>query len=268
MVMKTTLFYFSATGNSLALTRNLANKIGNCEIVNIAKANRESSVKIVDGNIGFIFPVYAWGMPRIVAEFIEKLKCQETPEYVFAIVTCVAIQGNTLQDLKILLKKNQIPLHAGFSVKAPSASMMKLNSLDTIIMKLDKQRFKTITAIERVDELARLINNKTHNNLETSSFLANIFGSKMHKPGVNIFKTKDQEFEIQSSCTNCGTCTRVCPRQNITIENGKPVFHQNCELCHACIQWCPNFAIRHKDFDPERNQYHNSEIKLQDILQN
>ena len=37
--METTIFYFSATGNSLSLSRNLANELGNCEVVSIAKVH-------------------------------------------------------------------------------------------------------------------------------------------------------------------------------------------------------------------------------------
>jgi len=49
--METTLFYFSVTGNSLSLTRNLANELGNCEIVSIAKAVNSETIKVINAEL-------------------------------------------------------------------------------------------------------------------------------------------------------------------------------------------------------------------------
>lgn len=97
--MNTTIFYFSATGNSLNIARNIADKLGNCELIPIAKAIRNEKISTNTSRIGFIFPVFAWGMPRIVEEFVNKLNINNNA-YIFAVASCVAIQGNTLKDLK------------------------------------------------------------------------------------------------------------------------------------------------------------------------
>lgn len=263
--METTIFYFSATGNSLSLTKNLANKLGNCELVPIAKAVCSETIKINTPRIGIVFPVFAWGMPRIVEEFVGKLSFSGKP-YVFAIATCVAIQGNTLKDLKKALQHKGADLNAGFAVKAGRSSLMKLNALDNIIIKLDQHRKRIKSGEVRLPEMVSKIEKLAKHRPETSSWLANIFGSIFHGLAIKTFKNIDCAFVVDDSCKGCGQCTKLCPRSNIVIENGRPTFLHNCELCHACIQWCPNFAIKHPNFDRSLKQYRNEEIQIKELM--
>ncbi|MHC1775479.1 MAG: EFR1 family ferrodoxin [Lentimicrobium sp.] len=265
--METTIFYFSATGNSLSLTRNLANELGNCEVVSIAKALKNESIEVKSAKVGFVFPVFAWGMPRIVEEFIQKINIRKD-SYVFAIVTCVAIPGNTLKEVKKLLRTKGIRLQSGFVTKAGRSSLMKLNALDNVIMRLDTKKAKIRFFDDRLSELADSIRNKVIRSPETSNWAANVFGSMFHKMGLSAFKTMDAQFTVNDDCSRCGTCVKVCPRSNIELYENGPVFRHNCELCHACIQWCPGFAIRHANFESEPKQYRNTAIKLPDVIIN
>lgn len=263
--METTIYYFSATGNSLSLTRNLANNLGNCEIVSIAHAIRNEEIEVTTPRVGLVFPVFAWGMPQIVTDFVSKLKINEK-QYIFAIATCVAIPGNTLKDLKKALRNRGADLNAGFTVKSGRSSLMKLNSLDDIIIKLDKQRFRIKSIEERMPEIVSTIKNVKKHHPETSSWAANIFGSMFHGLALKSFKTIDSAFRVEDSCKGCGNCAKLCPRSNIVIENGRPDFKHNCELCHACIPWCPNFAIKHPNFDNSLKQYRNPAVRMNDII--
>jgi ferredoxin len=169
-------------------------------------------------------------------------------------------------DLNKALKERGTTLNAGFAIKAGRSSLMRLNAFDKIIMKLDRARFALKSGEERLAEIVDIIINRKKHKPETSSWAANIFGSMLHGVGLNSFKTKDSGFAANDECKGCGNCAKVCPRQNISIENNKPVFHNNCELCHACIQWCSNFAIRHSEFDLIPVQYHNPAIKLKQMI--
>jgi ferredoxin len=222
-------------------------------------------IKITTPRVGIVFPVFAWGMPHIVEEFAGKLSFSGAP-YVFAIATCVAIQGNTLKDLKKALQRKGADLNAGFAVKAGRSSLMKLNSLDNIIIRLDQNRKRIKNGETRLPEIVTKIEKLDTHKPETSSWLANIFGSLFHGLAIKTFKNIDSDFVVEDSCKGCGSCAKVCPRANITIENGRPVFLHNCELCHACIQWCPNFSIKHPNFDRTLKQYRNKGIQMKDLV--
>ena len=262
--MKTVLYYFSATGNSLQVARTLARELGHCEMVPIAKAVGSERIAVQAPRVGILFPVFAWGMPRIVEEFVSKLSFEGKP-YLFAVATCVAIQGNTLREMRKALRRRGADLDAGFAVKAGRSSLMRLNALDHIVIKLDRHRLRIQTAEARMPEMVAKIEKLSGHKPETSSWTANLLGSMFHGLAVNTFRSIDNNFMVEDSCQGCGLCASLCPRSNIVIENHRPVFLHNCELCHACIQGCPGFAIRHPNFDSSLKQYRNPAVSIPDL---
>ena len=80
------IFYFSGTGNSKWAAKSLAgllhdktadilDSISNGEIIEKFSAGIQE-----EGFLGFVFPVYAWGVPEVVADFAKKLKSGRTLE--------------------------------------------------------------------------------------------------------------------------------------------------------------------------------------------
>ena len=68
------IFYFSGTGNSAWVARQLAEG-QNEELLSIAvEIDKNKEYKLREGEkVGFVFPVYAWGPPEIVLRFIRRL---------------------------------------------------------------------------------------------------------------------------------------------------------------------------------------------------
>jgi len=85
--MKTILYYFTGTGNSLAAAKKIAAALGDCELVPIASL-KDRAGKIVPAadRVGIVCPVYDAGLPVIVKEFAERLDIGAVP-YVFGIIT-------------------------------------------------------------------------------------------------------------------------------------------------------------------------------------
>ena len=76
----------------------------------------------------------------------------------------------------------------------------------------------------------------------------NFYDRFMSGPVNPIFYTffvKANAFTAGSACTGCGQCARLCPTNNITIQNGKPVWGSDCTHCMACICHCPTEAIEY-----------------------
>lgn len=263
--MKTTFFYFSATGNSLDFTKKLANKLNTNNVEAISALIGNDNIQCDAERIGIICPTYAWGLPRIVNDFLEKLKVQGNP-YIFAIVSCVGIPGKTLKVMQRILRQKGLDLNAGFIIKAPCASLAKKNALDNIIIGLDRKRKRLKTGEERLTEIVSAVENLYLHKPETSSWPANYFGSIFHEYGMDFFKKASLDFKVSDKCTACGTCVNVCPRANINMDSKKPTFSDNCEFCHACIQWCPEFAITHPNFESDKKQYRNPNVKLNEII--
>ena len=82
--MKTTLIYFSGTGNSFYCAKEIAKELGETEIIPITIFNNEENIAINSEIIGFIFPVYFADLPDIFKKFIMNIVPAEN-QYFFTI---------------------------------------------------------------------------------------------------------------------------------------------------------------------------------------
>ena len=66
------IFYFSGTGNSKWVANQIGEKIKDKTYdISILKEIPEIHN---EEQIGFVFPIYAWGIPEPMVEFVKKLK--------------------------------------------------------------------------------------------------------------------------------------------------------------------------------------------------
>ncbi len=263
--MTTTIYYFTATGNSLSIAKKLQAELGNAELKSIK--NLKDSGHVIDSEtVGFVFPIYAWGMPSIVKEFIQSAEFKGV-KYVFGIAGCAGIAGNTLVSLKKLLKKNGKTLNSGFILKEPGngVNLDEDNDFRNLVQKHKGTRSHR-SIDERINELSNIIKTRTDAPLEKDSIKINGITNLINKAAVSSFKKSDKAYWTTDDCTGCGICAKVCPRDNITIEVKRPKWHNNCEACAGCINWCPNHSLQSGDTSEGRPRYQKSGISVQDVL--
>ena len=116
------IYYFSGTGNSYAAAKFLADGLGE-DLMDIAVAIKENKYEHTlekDEKLGFVFPVYAWAPPQAVTEFVKNLELYYSGDpYIFAVCTCGASAGKTMDILEGALEENGLVLDSGFSVIMP-----------------------------------------------------------------------------------------------------------------------------------------------------
>jgi ferredoxin len=260
--MSTKIFYFTGTGNSLSVARDIAEELEDAELVSIPEA-LQGDINADTPKIGLIFPVYMWGIPNMVVEFLKKLKLKEG-QYIFAVATCAGQPGETLIQLQKLLQEKGADLDAGFAVREASNTIQKDNIFITMARIIERQELTTESGKERLLEIINVISNNQTHKAETSSRLLNIYGRWVYSMAMPRINTMGQFF-TDDKCNLCLNCQRICPSGNISIVNDKPTWNDNCEFCQACVQWCPREAIHIKNEDLNR-RYHNPEIKVKDII--
>jgi hypothetical protein len=82
---KTKLFYFSGTGNSFRIAKQLSDKLSDCSLIRIQKDT--STQLIQDGDVvGLVFPVYYFGLPQVVELFLQNMRYKKI-SYLFIIAT-------------------------------------------------------------------------------------------------------------------------------------------------------------------------------------
>ncbi len=251
--MNKTIFYFSATGNSLQTALDIANALGDTEVVSISKAgmNYNCSSEV----IGFVFPVYAWGLPNIVNEFIKSCNFNKNA-YFFSIVTCGGAIGTCLTDIDNLLKEKGAYLHYGSKLRFLS------NYILMVDIKKDKVDQKLARADSRLALIIKDIMNRKESKIKGSSGILSGYFKNSHEKAIANYKFTDKEYNVSKSCTKCGICVSVCPVKNIEIIDEKVTFKHNCERCLACIHWCPQKAINYKDKTQNKQRYHHPKVKL------
>lgn len=256
--MSTQLFYFSGTGNSLELARDIAKNLDKTELISIPLALGKEIYLKAD-TVGLIFPVYAWGVPRIIVDFVKQLKFKGN-EYVFSVVTCGGNPAGTLPQLAKLLKTRGAMLQAGFAVVQPDNYIPWHGAIAE-----EKQARLFALKAERLTGIIDVVRNKKSAPLEQNSSLVNFILGLVYKASIKHFPTSDKNFWVTDNCTNCGQCERRCPRGNISSGGGSIKWHGNCEMCLACIQWCPREAIEYKNKTTNRKRYQHPGVKVQDL---
>jgi len=260
--MKTIIYYFTGTGNSLAAAKKIAAVLGDCELVPIAslKDTHGSIVPAAD-RIGIVCPVYDAGIPRIVAEFAERLDISRAG-YTFAIVTFGGMGVSALHQLNTIFQKAQgRRLDAAFAVAMPG------NFLPLGKPPAGEKRDKILAkAAVRLTEIAGMIDKGLSvppGFSPVSSFIRYI----TYGPFVKNVHSADKDFSVSDACTHCGTCAKVCPVKNIEMVDEKPVWQHHCELCCACLHFCPAEAIQlHVMRGTEgRGRYRHPGLKVADM---
>ncbi len=235
------IFYFTGTGNSLYVAQKLTENLGDTEIYSMAKYQPEHLIGGKDKKIGFIFPSYYGNLPRIVRSFINKLNIHPDT-YLFGVVTMGGLGSGSITMLEKLLAEKNLKLKYGNSILMPGNYIVNYNPT------FFGRTAKSVKKIQRItDDI------KAERTLVKKG---KIIDDRLYK---NI-EELDKAFFVESGCSGCGLCEKICPVENIKITHNRPEWLHHCEHCMACIHRCPQKAIQYGDKTKKRRRYYNSEV--------
>lgn len=250
------IFYFSATGNSKHLAKVLAEKSGE-ELVDITECMRKNSFDFSAAQgerIGFVMPVYFYGVPSAVLEFIQKLNISRDGEtYVFSAFTCGATTAGAGKMLRKALSKKGVSINGQFAVAMVDnyIPMYEISNKAEALAKLE-------SAKPIMDKIAISVQNRENGDFD------NIKGPEVMThflyPLYRPFRST-KRFYATDDCIGCGICEKGCVSSAIEIKNGKPVWiKKSCTNCLRCIHSCPQRAIQLGKATEKRNRYINPYI--------
>ena len=243
----TTIFCFTSTGNSLSTAKKLAGAIGG-EVLPVKNGNISCESDV----IGFVFPVYFWGLPRMVERFLKEIEITNKNAYVFSVITCGGPCFGVLGILKNLLQSKGIQLNYGKMLVSPSNYLPEYVAKDS-----EESRLKID---ESISSISSAIKSGESNRIPSTTFLNKIIYATFPKENCDRF------FTVMPTCTGCGTCAKVCPAKNISIYDGKPEFHHRCEHCLACLHNCPAQAIDWKKKTQNKPRFRNAGVTLDELI--
>ncbi len=256
--MKTTIYYYTGTGNSLWAARELAAELGGARVASMRRSKPEAADAEA---IGLVFPVHVWGVPERVINFVNKLPAGQS-KYYFALGVNAGQVAGTLAQLGKLMKARGLTLDAGYDLVMPSNYIPWGGAIPA-----EQQEARFAAAAKKIKDIAGTIEGGKPGPVEKGPLWQRLFLSGIaYKFTFSRLPKADKDFWTDDKCNSCAICTSVCPSGNILIEKGKPVWQGRCEQCLACIQWCPLEAIQFGKKTPTLARYHHPQVRLSDMM--
>jgi len=261
VIEKNTILYFSGTGNSLQVAKDIGNLM-NFDLLKLTLLRGEENILITANIIGVVFPVYYAHLPLIVEEIVKKLKLNKNV-YVFAVATNGGGPATVLKKLKTNLEKNGATLNAGFLLHMPGNHVFGYNpkavTVESKVFRKEK---------EKVEKIFDVISQRKNYKCEVSKLVIDTILVKVLKKSVdkilNGLRVRDTKFWVDKSCNGCRLCEKICPVGNIEFKE-KLIWKHNCEQCTACIQYCPQQAIQWGKKTIKRRRYRNPNIDVNEL---
>ena len=241
------VLYFTATGNNLYIAKRLSN-----EYYSIPRMIKENSFAFESEKIGIVFPVFHGAVPPIVEDFLNKASLKSA--YIFGIASYGALAGGALQHLLEIANRN----HITFSYV--NEILMIDNWLPIYDMDKERKKEPRKNIEKNLNQIIADINDNKHY-VKKHAAIINV----LRKVNAKKFHVRfERNFFTESNCIGCKICEKVCPVDNIVVEE-RPRFMQNCQQCLACIHNCPQNAIRLKN-EKSRLRFTNQNITLSEII--
>ena len=253
---KRLVFFFTGTGNSLYVARELS-----ADIISIPQALKKDRLSYEAEEIGIVYPIYGDMPPNMVRSFLKKaqLKCK----YLFAVLT----YGN--RKCRAAEICAEIGREKGHLFTYISTIVMVDNWLPIFDMDEQKQIDKHIP--ENLARIKAAIESHQDGIEESCSEAAErkarlLAGASPTFTAEGIKARAEEWFTVTDNCITCGICSRVCPRNNYRYSELKAEPQGECELCLACAHACPHKAIIFtKGEKNPKARYRHPAVKLSDI---
>lgn len=244
------ILYFSGTGNSQYIAERIAVALGD-ELLSMndhIKAGDTSPVTS-DERLIIVTPTYAWRIPRIVRDWLVKTDFPGAKQ-VWFVMTCGSEIGNAAQYNRALCQEKQLTYMGTAQIIMPENYIAMFNApqaeeAQQIVARAEPDIDRMISAIAADQAFPPPRNN-----------FYDRFMSGPVNPIFYSFFVKATAFAAGDACIGCGQCAKLCPTNNITIQNGKPVWGGDCTHCMACICRCPVEAIEYGKKSQCKPRYH------------
>lgn len=244
------VLYFTGTGNSRHIAERIAHALNDTLIsLNDRIKSGDITPLAVNGRLVLVMPTYAWRIPRIVRDHLLRTELRGARETWF-VMDCGSEIGNAAKYNRALCREKGLVYMGTAQIVMPENYIAMFNA-----PQVEEARQIVARAEPDIDGAIAAVRENRAFPPPRRKFYDRFMSGPVNPIFYSCF-VKANAFTVGNACTGCGQCVRRCPTNNITLQNGKPVWGQNCTHCMACICYCPTEAIEYGKKSLGKPRYH------------
>ena len=248
------VFYFTGTGNSGYAARRIAEGLGEPLLCLNDRIKAGGTAPVEAGErLVIVTPTYAWRIPRIVEDWLLHTELTGAKRAWF-VMTCGSEIGDADRYNRRLCQAKGLVCMGTAQIVMPENFIAMFNAPTVeearrIVAKAEPFIDRAIAAI-RAGHMFSPPRKKLYDRIASSAV----------NPVFYPLFVKANPFTASDVCIGCGKCEKLCPLNNITLQNARPVWGTNCTQCMACICYCPTRAIEYGKKSAGKPRYHFEEL--------
>ena len=248
------ILYFTGTGNSGYVARRIAEGLGEPLLCLNDRIKAGGTAPVETGErLVIVTPTYAWRIPRIVEDWLLHTELTGAKRAWF-VMTCGSEIGDADRYNRRLCQAKGLVCMGTAQIVMPENFIAMFNAPTVeearrIVAKAEPFIDRAIAAI-RAGHMFSPPRKKLYDRIASSAV----------NPVFYLLFVKANSFTASDVCIGCGKCEKLCPLNNITLQNARPVWGSNCTQCMACICYCPTRAIEYGKKSAGKPRYHFEEL--------
>lgn len=269
---------FSGNGNTLAVARELASRLGDRVVRlfgdNLLHPSASPQALDAEERVIWAFPVYSWGVPPVMRRYIREAMINGADRAThFMVATMGDDAGLTAEMWRRDMARRGWRAGGAYGVIMPN-TYVSFPGFDIDSQEVAAAKLAAMPA--RVDAIATAIKASfTDDDIKRGSLPW--FKTKIIYPLFVRTAMSPRRFRIDTSlCIGCARCARACPMANITMAPQQaiapakesvtspgtaakppltPKWGDRCATCLACFHVCPTGAVSRGPISRGKSRY-------------
>ena len=246
------ILYFSVTGNTRFVARQLAGRLGD-EALDLLQRIRRGDHSPIHSDRPFVIcaPTYVCEMPRFFADYLRKTPLTGGTDAYF-IFTSGGYCGISGTLARAIARKKGLRYKGCAELTMPRNYIANDHYPELEKLEIERRIRACAEALEAI--AADIASGERLKSRHVWLFELAI--TLPFNPVWCRLKQGVGDFHATDKCVGCGKCARLCPLNLIEIVDGRPLWRgKRCAHCMSCIQNCPVDAIEYGRITQKKDRY-------------